>query len=228
VSDPYTTPEFSAAALITIDTQRDVLDGGPLEIPGTSAVLPRMRTLLESFRDAGLPIVHVVRLYEPDGSNVDLCRRHAVEQGARVLTTGGPGTQLAAELVPEPGMALDCELLLAGGVQSLGPREVVIYKPRWGAFYRTPLEDHLREQSVSTIVLTGCNFPNCPRTSIYEASERDFKVVLVRDAVSGLYERGEHELANIGVALMTAAEVAGELEGKIGKPLAADVTLRPS
>jgi hypothetical protein len=27
-------PDFAAAALITIDTQRDVLDGGPLEIPG--------------------------------------------------------------------------------------------------------------------------------------------------------------------------------------------------
>jgi len=224
MGDPYTTPEFSAAALITIDTQRDVLDGGPLEIPGTSAVLPRLRALLESFRAAGRPIVHIVRLYESDGSNVDLCRRHAVEEGARVLTTGGPGTELAAELGPEGNLALDGELLLAGGVQALGPREVVIYKPRWGAFYRTPLEDHLREQSVSTVVFTGCNFPNCPRTSIYEASERDFKVVLVRDAVSGLYERGESELRNIGIALMTAADVAGELERMMPTPVAGDVT----
>jgi nicotinamidase-related amidase len=213
MSDPYTTPDFGAAALITIDTQSDVLDGGPLEIRGTSAVLPRMRMLLESFRVAGLPIVHIVRLYESDGSNVDLCRRRAVEQGARFLTTGKPGTQLAADLLPERDLELDDGLLLAGGVQSLGPREVVIYKPRWGAFYRTPLEDHLRKQSVSTLVFTGCNFPNCPRTSIYEASERDFKVVLVRDAVSGFYERGERELAGIGVALTTAAEVARELEG---------------
>lgn len=42
-------------------------------------------------------------------------------------------------------------------------------------------------------MFAGCNFPNCPRTSIYEASERDFRTVLVRDAISGLYERGEHE-----------------------------------
>jgi nicotinamidase-related amidase len=57
------------------------------------------------------------------------------------------------------------------------------------------------------VVFCGCNFPNCPRTSIYEASERDFRVVLVRDAVSGLYERGEQELLNIGVQLMTTGEV---------------------
>jgi len=41
--DPCTAPDFAAAALITIDTQRDVLDGGPFEIPGTSAALGAMR-----------------------------------------------------------------------------------------------------------------------------------------------------------------------------------------
>ncbi len=60
-------------------------------------------------------------------------------------------------------------------------------------------------------MFSGCNFPNCPRASIYEASERDFRLVLVRDAVSGLYERGERELANIGVRLMSAEEVTGAL-----------------
>jgi nicotinamidase-related amidase len=213
LSDPYTAPEFAAAALITIDTQRDVLDGGPLEIAGTSAVLPRMRALADAFREVGRPIIHVVRLYQPDGSNVDLCRRRAVEEGARVLMTDAPGSQLAEELLPDPDLSLDGAQLLAGGVQSLGVREVAIYKSRWGAFFRTPLEDHLREQGVSTLVFSGCNFPNCPRTSMYEASERDFRVVLVRDAVSGLYERGERELVNIGVQLMSTVEVTGAVRG---------------
>ena len=43
---PYTSPDFSSAALITIDTQRDMLDGQRFEIPGTSAVLPMMRALV--------------------------------------------------------------------------------------------------------------------------------------------------------------------------------------
>src|SRR5258708_38347993 len=64
-ADSYTDPDFAAAALVTIDTQRDVLDGGPLEIPGTSAALESMRLLAQKFREAGRPIVHVVRLYEP-------------------------------------------------------------------------------------------------------------------------------------------------------------------
>jgi nicotinamidase-related amidase len=211
VSDRYTAPNLDTAALITIDTQRDVLDGGPLEVAGTSAVLSRIGVLLGAFRDADRPIVHVVRLYEPDGSNADLCRRDAIQGGARVLAPGEPGSQLAAELLPEAVLTLDAELLLAGGVQVLGPREVAIYKPRWGAFYHTPLEDHLRDLEVSTLGFCGCNFPNCPRTSIYEASERDFRVVAVRDAISGLYERGGRELSNIGVRLMSAVELGEAL-----------------
>jgi nicotinamidase-related amidase len=211
MSDPCTAPEFASAALITIDTQRDVLDGGRLEVPGTSAVLGRIGVLLEAFRDAGRPIVHVVRLYERDGSNADLCRRHAIATGRHVLAPGDPGSQLALELLPEPDLTLDAELLLGGGVQVLGPSEVAIYKPRWGAFYRTPLEDHLRELEVSTLGFCGCNFPNCPRASIYEASERDFRVVAARDAISGLYERGARELTNIGVQLMSAAELSEAL-----------------
>ncbi len=217
MSDPYTTLDFSSAALITIDTQRDVLDGGPLEIAGTSAALDPMRALVTAFRGASRPIVHVVRLYEPDGSNVDLCRRQSVEDGTRMLATGTPGSQLAAPLLPAPDLTLDHELLLAGKVQALGPKEAAIYKPRWGAFYGTPLEDHLREQGVTTLVFCGCNFPNCPRTSIYEASERDFRIVLARDAISGLYERGEQELTNIGVHLMSAMDVAGALAAASGQ-----------
>ena len=40
--DEYTEPQLDASALITIDVQRDTLDGAPLEIPGTSAALPAM------------------------------------------------------------------------------------------------------------------------------------------------------------------------------------------
>jgi nicotinamidase-related amidase len=217
--DRFTAPELASAALITIDTQRDVLDGGPLEIAGTSAALPQMRMLVDAFRAAGRSIVHVVRLYQPDGSNVDLCRRRAVEDGTRVLITDAPGTQLADELLPDPNLTLDGSLLLAGGLQQLGAVEVAMYKPRWGAFFGTPLESHLRGHGVSTLVFSGCNFPNCPRTSIYEASERDFRVVLVCDAISGLYERGERELLNIGVQLMTTSEVTSALSGIAGQPI---------
>lgn len=213
----YLAPDFSSAALVTIDTQIDTLDGQALEIPGTSAVVLRIAELAAAFRDAGRPIVHVVRLYRADGSNVDPCRRAAVQAGATFLAPGSRGSQLAPGIVEDSGsFALDADRLLDGLPQAIGPEEIVIYKPRWGAFYATALEDHLRSSRVSTVVFCGCNFPNCPRTSIYEASERDFRIVLAADAVSGLYDRGRRELANIGVSLMRTAEVVESLRDHAG------------
>jgi nicotinamidase-related amidase len=211
VSGGYTAPDFSSIALITIDVQVDTLDGQPLEIPGTSAALPAMKTVVEAFRAAGRPIAHVVRLYQLDGSNVDPCRRALVEDGSVILAPGAPGSELAAGLLPSPDIRLDSELLLSGGIQEIAETEVVIYKPRWGAFFGTALEEHVRARDVSTLAFCGCNFPNCPRTSIYEASERDFRVVMVTDAVSGVYERGLAELQAIGVNLLDSAELATAL-----------------
>jgi nicotinamidase-related amidase len=206
-ADPYLAPNWSSAALITIDTQCDTLDDGALEIPGTSAALPAMTRLTEAFRAAGRPIVHVVRVYERDGANVDACRRAAVEAGVRMLAPGEAGTELAPGLAPGDAPALDPATLLAGEPQPLAAGEWALYKPRWGAFYGTRLEEHLRGEGVDTLVFCGCNFPNCPRTSIYEASERDFRVVVVSDALSGLYERGERELGGIGALLLETGTV---------------------
>lgn len=211
----YLAPDFSSAALITIDTQVDTLDGQPLEIAGTSAAVPRVAALAAAFRKAGRPIIHIVRLYRRDGSNVDLCRRSAVEAGVAVLAPGSSGSQLAPGIVERPrSFALDATALLDGLPQEVGPGEIVIYKPRWGAFYATPLEGHLRNSGATTVVFCGCNFPNCPRTSIYEASERDFRIVLADDAISGLYDRGRQELESIGVRLMRTAEIIQSLPAR--------------
>src|SRR5947209_13351306 len=112
-ADAYVAPDFQSSTLITIDTQRDVLDGQPMEVPGTTAALPSMQRLLTAFRSAARPIVHIVRLYRADGSNVDLCRRRLVETGHRILTAGTDGAELAPALLPEREVRLDPQLLLA-------------------------------------------------------------------------------------------------------------------
>lgn len=195
----YTSPDHRRSALITIDVQRDTLDGQPLEIPGTSAAVPQITRAIRFFRARSRPIIHVVRLYKPDGTNVDLCRRLMVEEGVQVVIAGSPGSQLAEALLPSPDVVLEVDQLLSGQMQSIGPAEWIMYKPRWGAFYGTALDQQLRSLQVSTLVFAGCNFPNCPRTSIYEASERDFRIVVLEDGISGLYETGRKELENIGV-----------------------------
>ena len=204
----YTYPHFDASALVIIDVQNDfILDDAPSRIDGTLAVLPSMAKVLQAYRQAGLPVVHIVRLYLRDGSNVDLCRRGVVESGKQIVSPGTYGSQIP-DMLRFAGMRdLDHQTLLRNKVQHVGEHEAVIYKPRWGAFFETPLNKHLQSLCVDTLVFCGCNFPNCPRTSIYEASERDYRVVLVSDAISEAYEKGFDELKGIGVTLMTASDI---------------------
>ena len=203
--------------LITIDTQNDfTLPRSPFKIAGTLEIVPKMRLVLDRFRSLRKPIIHVIRIYNPDGSNVDLCRRRAVaELGKKLVIAGTKGAELVEELKPSPSSSevrLETELLLQGEPQQVTANEWIMYKPRWGAFYATPLENHLRKLNVNTVVICGCNFPNCPRTTVYEASERDFRVVLIKNATSNIYERGLQELENIGVELMTSDDCVAVLK----------------
>jgi len=166
-----------------------------------------MNRLLNAYRNKGLLIIHVVRLYLGDGSNVDMCRRQAVEDGAGVLTPGTDGADLVDEIKPNSSVKLDSNALLSSKFQQIGDNEYVMYKPRWGAFFKTSLEVFLQDHGTNTLVFCGCNYPNCPRTSIYEASERDFRLVLAKDAVSQLYPKGEEEMIRIGVNILATGEI---------------------
>lgn len=210
MSQSWTAPEFDRIALLTIDVQQDTLDDQPFEIPGTSQALPAIAKLTETFRAASAPIFHVLRLYLPDGSNAELCRREALANGEQMFLAGSKGRLVASEVLPANAPEPDDATLLSGELQALGAREWYVYKPRWGAFYKTPLEGQLRELGISTVIIAGCNYPNCVRAAVYEASERDFRVIAVRDGISNFTEHGWNELRSIGINALSVDEcVAG-------------------
>lgn len=214
--DPHIAPQLERSTLLIIDTQVDFLDGGASAIPGTSDVLPVIERLLGAYRAARRPIVHVVRLY--DGDDVDLPRRSLLASGAQIVRPGSHGSQIAPQLRPKGAADLDADLLLAGHVQQLAEDEWAMWKPRWGAFHRTPLDEHLRSRAVSTVVLAGCNYPNCPRAAIYGASERDYRVLIAADAISGVMPHHLTEAGGMGVLHAPTATIIN------GLPTAAPVT----
>jgi nicotinamidase-related amidase len=192
--------------LVTVDLQVDFLPGNPFGREENEKVSKKAGRLCEAFRKKGFPIVHVVRIYLPDGSNAEPFRRSSIVSKGGPVLAYSRGSQLAPDLLESP-IELDVPLLLAGKPQWLGPSECIIYKSRFGAFYKTCLEEVLMRLGASTLVFSGSNFPNCPRSSIYEACERDYNIIAAEDAISGLYERGKKELENIGVMLMKVDEI---------------------
>lgn len=206
-----TAPRWESSALLIIDVQRDVLSESPVGIPGTSEVLPQFVRLVEAFRAAGRPRAHLVRLYQANGTDADLVRRDALRAGMRMLLVGTPGSQIAPGLLPPGSPALDTDLLLSGAPQVLGPDEVILFKPRWSAFFRTGLAQWLAERWVSTVAVTGCNFPNCPRATAVDAISHDLRVVVVDDAVSGFTTERMSDLAGLGPRSMTTSDVVTAL-----------------
>ena len=204
-ADPHIAPHYDRCALLVIDTQVDFSEGGATPIAGTAAVVPEIVTLLEAFRHARRPIVHVVRLYA--GEDVDRVRRTPISQGAQIVAPGSAGSEIVPALLPAGAPRLDPDRLLAGELQAIGPEETAMFKPRWSAFHRTTLEAHLTALGVNTVVIAGCNFANCPRATAFDASQRDFRVVLAADAISGVREDHLREMAGIGVL----SEPAGAL-----------------
>ncbi len=206
VSD-YLSPEWSSSALVMIDVQHDFVDG-PSAIPGTAERIGAMAGLVRAFRGARRPIIHIVRSYQAGESDVDTVRRDAIESGDAAVQPGTQGARIPSTLVDADP---DWELLRSGAPQQVGADEFLLCKPRWSAFHRTPLAALLRELGVTTVVVAGCNLPNCPRATLFDATERDYRAVLVTDATSQTTPERLADLELIGVQLSTVDEVSAAL-----------------
>lgn len=217
--DDYCLPERGKAALLTISTQRDfIAPGSPIRVKQCRESLKNLQKLVTTFRQAELPIFHSIRLYRADGSNVDSCRRHLVEEGHRFLMPGSLGSELIDEVNPDVTKRLDPEGLISGSFQTLAPNEQVFYRPRWGAFHKTALEEKLTKLNVSTLVLCGFSFATGARATIYEASARDYRLMIASNAICGASEAGLAELARIGIYLIDSDACATWLMRDRGQP----------
>lgn len=209
-----TKPDFKKCAVLVIDMQNDfVLPQAVSEIKGSYEIRSEISDILKTARKNEIPIIHIVRLYEKDGINADLCRRETLKKGIQIVAPNTEGADILKDLKPNE-KGLDFDLLIKGGFQELSEKEWVMYKSRWGAFYNTNLENFLHSKEINTLIILGCNFPNCTRATIYEASERDFKIVAIYDAISQVYEKGLQEIKAIGVCLLNKKEVISIFESK--------------
>ncbi|WP_418502632.1 isochorismatase family cysteine hydrolase [Flagellimonas sp.] len=224
----YTNMEWGRSALMIIDMQYDfVEEGGAAHIKGTQEIVPEIRDMANTYRSFHRPVIHVVRLYQDDGSNVDVCRKHLIQKGRRIVSPGSKGARVVSELLPEKPMHIGDGELIKGGVHRLSDFDFMLYKPRWGAFYHTVLEEWLMAHGVNSLLVAGCNFPNCPRTSMYEASERDYRLAIVPSAISGIYPQGIKELEGIGVNVYGPEELRNAMEQECAPKLGGDDPVGP-
>lgn len=189
-SIPYAWPHDATlspatTALLIIDMQRDFLStGGYLSSQGYSLIrfqslIPRLVSLLSSFRRAGFPIYHTreghadhmltVSSRELHRSNVNEAQIGSRGPLGKLLIRGERGHGIVSELQPLPG-------------------EMVVDKPGRGAFTHTELDLALRAKGIRNLVVCGVTADACVSSTVREASDRGYDVLVVEDGVESVNE----------------------------------------
>jgi nicotinamidase-related amidase len=171
------------AALVIIDMQRDFIEPGGFgaslgnDVSLLSAAIGPTRTLLDTWRTLGWPVVHTREAHQADLSDCPPAKRVRGNPSLRIgdmgpmgrlLVRGEPGSQIVPALAPQPG-------------------ELVIDKPGKGAFYGTPLGTELHGMGVTQLVFAGVTTEVCVQTTMREANDRGFDCLLVEEATASYF-----------------------------------------
>ncbi|TDJ63824.1 MAG: isochorismatase family protein [Proteobacteria bacterium] len=152
--------------------------------------------LLAKAREMQLPVAFTRVVYADDGSDAGVFCLKAPNLVA--LTEHAPASQVVAELEPSNG-------------------EYVIAKTQPSAFFGTNLAAWLIARRVDTVLVTGCTTSGCVRASVIDSMSYNFRTIVVSDCVGdraiGPHEANLFDMEQKYADLMTAAEVAGALDG---------------
>lgn len=187
MSAPRLDPRSSA--VVAIDMHRGHLDPAidtmPIALERMPGLIARAAALFDALRAAGVPVVHVVTEYRQPteiaanpfwraiAEDPTKARRNAMRHNLQ----GSPGTQIIPAL--------------------LRPTDIVVRdKKRYSPFHGTNLEFVLRSAlGAHTLILAGINTSSCVLNCAFESTNRDFGVVIAKDAVDSMDGAEMHEFA---------------------------------
>ena len=162
-------PDFplnpSTTALINVDMQRCFVEGTPLASPRGVDLAQRINRLIAACREAGIVVIHTRGWLLRDGSNLGSVADLVPPFIRAFYTEGAPTAEIHDAVDVEHG-------------------DVILDKPRYGAFTGTDLESTLRSRGIDTIIVTGIATNICCETTAREASQLDFHVFFLSDGTA--------------------------------------------
>ncbi len=153
----------SRMALVNIDMQNAFVEGTPLAAPNGPRIIEPINRLAETCRKAGVMVIHTLHVTRADGSNEGTMGELCEPVRAGWIREGSESAKLHRGIKVEKG-------------------DILLYKPRYGAFSGTDLDQILRANGRDTIIITGICTNVCCETTAREAGMRDYHVFFLNDA----------------------------------------------
>jgi nicotinamidase-related amidase len=165
--------DASRSALLVIDMQKFFLDpASPTFTCGGLAILPGLERLIRAFRGAGRPVLFTRHVHHPDDLDAGIMgwwwKGKCIE--------GSPESEIHPAIAPLP-------------------REKVVFKHRYSAFFDTDLETVLRCLKVEDLVIAGIMTNMCCESTARDAYYRDHRVFFLADGTGSINE--EMHLASL-------------------------------
>lgn len=170
-------------ALIVVDMQNayaspgGYLDIAGFDIGGAAGVIEQIKVAAEAARAAGVQVVYFQNGWDPDyveaggegspnwwKSNALKTMREKPELDGTLLAKGGWDYQLVEALTPHKG-------------------DIVIQKPRYSAFFNTPLDSMLRARGIRNLIFCGIASNVCVESTLRDAFHLEYFSVMLEDAV---------------------------------------------
>ena len=180
-------------ALINVDIQNCFVENSPIASPEGPAVLKRINRFIAGARSYGVKIIHTAHWLRPDYSDIGVLDQviPAVKQH-RLIEEGTFAAALHKDL-------------------DVKPTDIILSKPRFGAFHGTELELILRSNGIDSVIVSGIATNVCCETTAREANARDFKVFFLSDGTATFGMQGLTADEVQRAALANVASVFGEV-----------------
>ncbi len=153
-----------STAVIVVDMINEFLeDGGLMVLASGRALYQPIQQLVDAAHAAGAKVVWL-RDEHDDLSDPEFRKRivHCLK--------GTWGTQIVDALKP-------------------GPNDIILPKPTYNGFFRTPLHETLQRLGVTTVIITGVVTNICVRSTCHDAFFLGYNVLVPEQCVAATSER---------------------------------------
>jgi ureidoacrylate peracid hydrolase len=197
--------EPARVAVVVVDMQRDfcsptgAFGREGVDIAANARIVPALSEFVGGARSAGAQVVWIKQLWSERHVSPAIRRRlrRAPERTALCLE-GSPGAELADGLEVQAA-------------------DVVVPKYRYSAFLGSSLEQVLRSAGIQTVVVVGTAANGCVDTTVRDAAQREYDVVLAADLVgysdARLAAAALENLDRHFAYVCTSAEILAALSG---------------